>query len=331
MASAGALSLLSSLFSKAEAQPIAATEYYQGNSQTIPLLSAAKHRDPNPSRGGGDITVADGALVAEHSPDQSTIDHQHSSGEISVYIVRSGDSLSQIASMFNVSVNTIIWANDLKRGVPIHEGQTLLILPISGIQHTVTKGETVAEIAKQYGGDESEILQYNGLSSTDDLVVGTTITIPGGEEVAPIAVTTKPATTLKSPSSTTNSKNSSNSNSKSVSGGYYANPAPGSIKTQGIHGYNAVDLGAPIGTSVYAAASGVVIVSREGGWNGGYGNYIVVSHPNGTQTLYAHLSKILVSEGAKVSQGQNIGAVGSTGKSTGPHLHFEVRGAKNPF
>ncbi len=325
VASAGALSLLSSLFSKAEAQHATAMPVYQGNSQTAQLLSAAKHRDPNPSRGGGDIAVTDGALVAESAPGLGGGEHQHGSGEISVYIVRAGDSLSQIASMFNVSVNTIMWANDLKRGVPIHEGQTLLILPISGIQHTVVKGETIAKIAKQYGGDEAEILQYNGLASSEDLVVGTTITIPGGEEVAPAAVVSKPVPAASAKVGVTTKS------TKSVANGYYTHPVPGAVKTQGIHGYNAVDLGAPIGTSVYAAAPGVVIVSREGGWNGGYGNYIVISHPNGTQTLYAHLSKILVSEGSKVSQGQNIGAVGSTGKSTGPHLHFEVRGAKNPF
>jgi murein DD-endopeptidase MepM/ murein hydrolase activator NlpD len=82
---------------------------------------------------------------------------------------------------------------------------------------------------------------------------------------------------------------------------------------------------------VYAAASGEVIISRASGWNGGYGNYIVIRHPNNTQTLYSHLSRNVVNVGAWVTQGQVIGHVGSTGRSTGPHLHFEVRGAPNPF
>ncbi|HEU5114585.1 MAG TPA: M23 family metallopeptidase, partial [Candidatus Paceibacterota bacterium] len=88
---------------------------------------------------------------------------------------------------------------------------------------------------------------------------------------------------------------------------------------------------APIGTPIHAAASGVVIIARSGGYNGGYGSYVVISHPNGTQTLYAHMSKVIAHQGDAVEQGDLIGLVGSTGKSTGPHVHFEVRGAVNPF
>jgi murein DD-endopeptidase MepM/ murein hydrolase activator NlpD len=153
-----------------------------------------------------------------------------------------------------------------------------------------------------------------------------TITIPGGEETAPTAVaSTKPAPTTSVKVGVTTKS------TKSVANGYYTNPVPGAVKTQGIHGYNGVDLGAPIGTPVYAAADGVVIASKFGAWYGGYGNHIIISHPNGTQTLYAHLNSVDVSYGAQVAKGTAIGTVGNTGKSTGPHLHFEVRGAKNPF
>jgi murein DD-endopeptidase MepM/ murein hydrolase activator NlpD len=113
--------------------------------------------------------------------------------------------------------------------------------------------------------------------------------------------------------------------------GYFIHPLPGSVRTQGIHGYNAVDFGAPVGTPILASAGGSVLVSRVGGWNGGYGNYVVIDHPNGTQTLYAHNSKNTVWQGQTVVAGQVIGYVGNTGRSTGPHLHFEIRGAKNPF
>ncbi|MHB1118154.1 MAG: M23 family metallopeptidase, partial [Minisyncoccota bacterium] len=117
--------------------------------------------------------------------------------------------------------------------------------------------------------------------------------------------------------------------------GYYTNPLPAGHKTQGIHGYNGIDIGAPTGTPIYAAAGGTVIVSRfrtlSNPWFGGYGNYVIIEHPNGTQTLYGHMSAVYVAVGAHVDKGQPIGEVGSTGKSTGPHLHFEVRGAKNPF
>ncbi len=90
-------------------------------------------------------------------------------------------------------------------------------------------------------------------------------------------------------------------------------------------------MAASAGAPIRAAAAGEVIVSKTGGWNGGYGNYIVIKHANGTQTLYAHNSSNAVSAGASVAQGEVIGYVGNTGRSTGSHLHFEVRGAKNPF
>jgi len=106
-------------------------------------------------------------------------------------------------------------------------------------------------------------------------------------------------------------------------------------RTQGAHhGVKAVDLGAPTGTPIWASASGVVVVSKPGNsknpWNGGYGKFVVIEHPNGTHTLYSHMSQIFVKQGEYVKQGQEIGLVGSTGRSTGPHLHFEVWGAHNP-
>jgi murein DD-endopeptidase MepM/ murein hydrolase activator NlpD len=110
------------------------------------------------------------------------------------------------------------------------------------------------------------------------------------------------------------------------------NPLPGSVKTQGIHGYNGVDLGGvSAGSPVLAAAGGTVIVAKSAGWNGGYGSYVVVQHNNGTQTLYAHLNSVSVNVGQGVSVGEKVGGVGSTGRSTGIHLHFEVRGDANPF
>jgi murein DD-endopeptidase MepM/ murein hydrolase activator NlpD len=102
--------------------------------------------------------------------------------------------------------------------------------------------------------------------------------------------------------------------------------------TQGVHGRNAVDLAAARGTPIHAAAGGTVIIAKNSGaWDGGYGNYVVVTHDNGSQTLYAHMSHSLVAAGQTVSSGQIIGYVGMTGLTTGPHVHFEVRGAANPF
>ena len=294
------------------------------NSQTVTLLQGARNIDPNPSRGGGEIFVADNsALVAETAPFIGTSEDlvaPASSDQISLHSVGEGDSISKIAEMYGVSVNTIVWANDLSSDRDIQPGQTLLILPVSGVQHVVKKGDTVKSLAQKYTGDAGEIIAYNSLPEDGTLTVGETVTIPGGE-IPEEKIATK-SSGAKYTQVTTSSV--------SVSG-YFSHPLPGSIKTQGIHGYNAVDLGAPAGTPILAAAAGKVIVSKAGGWNGGYGNYIVIDHANGTQTLYSHNTSNKVWQGQSVVAGQVIGYVGSTGRSTGNHLHFEIRGAKNPF
>lgn len=316
-AHAGIFSFVNNLLNKK-------TQHEDGyeNLQNVALLQAALNRDPNPSKGGGDITVVgESALLPDTGPLGTIADvseNTPSSDEISIYIVREGDSLSQIANMFGVSTNTIIWANDIKRGDLIREGQTLVILPLSGIKHTVEKGETLQSIVKKYKGNIEEIIEFNDLSESEVLAIGQEIIIPDGEL----------GTVRHTPTATPRI-------AREYSGpeyvGYYIHPVPGARKSQGIHGYNAVDLAVSAGTPIRAAASGTVILSRPYGWNGGYGGYIVIRHGNGTQTLYAHNSRNIVSVGTYVVQGQVIGYVGSTGRSTGAHVHFEVRGAKNPF
>jgi LysM repeat protein len=292
---------------------------------TMDLLSPAQNPDPNPFKGGIDILLSGGsALISNSGPEGTVTDFTEgvpNSGQISLHVVREGESLSVIASLYQVTTNTILWANDIKDASTIQPGDTLLILPVSGVQHTVTKGQTLASISKKYDADPEEVASFNGLDVDSALAVGDTLIIPGGD-------------LLPKKSTSTASKSSSGgviSKALPALSGYYSNPVPGARLTQGVHGYNGVDLGAKNGTSVYASADGTVIVAKGGGgYNGGYGNYLVISHANGTQTLYAHLSSLAVS-GGSVSQGDLIGYVGNTGRSTGFHLHFEVRGAKNPF
>ena len=298
---------------------------YNINSQNISLLEATLNSDNKLAQGGGYITIIEEeALLPENSSSGSfsSINDQSVNDQISIYVVREGDSLSQIAKMFNVSTNTIIWANNLHNSI-IKEGQTLVILPVSGVKHKVKKGETIKSITKKYKGNLEEILSFNNLSKGDKLNIGDTIIIPDGE-IGSYSFGSKNNRKIVVGS------NPYRGGSGPYYKGYYIKPVNG-IKTQGLHGYNAIDIGAPIGTPIFASASGKVIVSRSGGWNGGYGSYVVVKHGNGTQTLYAHASKIIVYVGQNVVQGQVIAYVGSTGKSTGPHIHFEVRGAKNPF
>jgi len=269
------------------------------NTQNIALLQATGGPGIPESEGGGDITIIGGtALVPEISPSGEIKEVRPTNDQISLYVVREGDNLSQVAQMFNVSVDTIRWSNDIKGNV-ISMGQTLVILPVSGVRHTVKSGDTL-------GGF---------LSQSEALNIGDVVIIPDGESKIEIV----------------SSRSIASANTKTVSSSYFIRPLVGGHKTQGIHGYNGVDIGAPVGTPIVASASGSVIVSRGSGWNGGYGDYVVLGHSNGTQTLYAHASEVIVFQGEKVVQGQIIGYVGSTGKSTGPHLHFEVRGARNPF
>lgn len=315
--------IFSAFFKTAESKETAEAVYSFGsNVQTVPLLKAALHTDPNPAKGGGDILVEDGALVSDGDiSEDDDAGSPTANGEISLYIVREGDTLSQIAEMFDVSAKTILWANDISNSNLIRPGVELIILPITGVRHVVKDGDTVSSIAKKYDGDVEDILAYNQLSSANDISVGDTVVVPGGEIAAP-----KPTRS--------SARVSVSGNAVAVTGGGssgYTHPVPGAQRSQGIHGYNGVDLAAPAGTPIRAAASGDVIVSKGSGWNGGYGLYIVIKHPNGTQTLYAHNSSNIVSVGQRVVAGQVIGYMGSTGRSTGSHLHFEVRGARNPF
>ena len=312
---AGVFSKVSSVFAK-EVVSSTNLDAVNHSPQNTQLLTAVRNPDPQKAIGGGDIVYEDGVLISTGpiSADEVTAS-KAGNGEISVYVVRNGDALSQIAEMYGVTTNTILWANDLTKVTQIKEGQTLVILPIVGVRHIVAEGQTLASIVKKYEANLEEVIEYNQLASAEAIVAGDELMIPGGEIVAP-KVTAK-ATPTKT------------SGVKSSLG--FIHPAPGAKRTQGIHGYNGVDLAAGYGSTIRAAAGGKVIVSKGAGWNGGYGTYIVIKHDNGTQTLYAHLSTNSVSVGDVVEQGQTIGGMGNSGKSTGTHLHFEVRGGTNPF
>ncbi len=273
----------------------------------------------NPASIGGPIVViVDDTALAPLGDDAGAFveEGQFGNGQISTYVVRQGDTLSSVAKMFGVSSNTIVWANDLKSKT-LKVGQELAILPVSGVRHTVKSGDTIASIAKKYSAAQSDILDYNDLATNAKLKVGDEIIIPNGE----VSVTSGAKTSVAQ---------------KVTSGlkeavGYYLRPIVGGKKSQGIHGYNGVDLAAPVGTPIMAAAEGTVVIARTSGYNGGYGLYVAIKHTNGTQTVYGHMSRVSVRVGQRVEQGDIIGAVGNTGRSTGPHIHFEVRGARNPF
>lgn len=314
-AHAGFFSFLSRILGNEE---VGASAY---NSQTLPLLKAPNTSELKAATGGAVINVVEeSSLLPVVGPLGSIADVEtYKLDQITTYTVRDGDTLSRIADMFGVSVATIYWANDLKRGDLVKAGDVLVILPISGAQYAVKKGDTAESIAKKFKGDVEEILSYNNLALAKNaqLPEGTTIIIPDAE------LASLPA------SSGQTARYRGGGGPEII--GYFGRPINGGRRSQGLHGFNGVDLANRCGTPVFASAGGTVLIARSQGWNGGYGRYVAVAHPNGTQTVYAHLAQVLTSVGQYVPQGLMIGIIGSSGNSTGCHVHFEVRGARNPF
>ena len=300
------------------------------NSQTIPLLDSSVNPDfKNIDDQEGVVVQDDSFIYSNNFLGTTDIKYEKSSvsDKIIVYTVESGDTLSGIAETFDVSQNTIRWENNLS-GQTISVGQKLNILPVTGVKHIVKKGDTVSKIAEKYEAEIEDMLIFNGISREDGLKQGDILFVPNG--------IIKPVVVNKKPSSGSSKGSSVSSNTKAPSG-YYIRPASGIITSPygprkgGFH--YGVDIGNKRGTPIIAAASGIVtkVVSScsEGrsSCGGRYGNYVVIDHPNGTSTMYAHLNSVSVSVGTTVSQGQKIGTLGNTGRSTGPHLHFEVRNA----
>ena len=237
-ARAGVLGTLLTSFIGASAMEL---PFRSGNNvQTMQLPRPAMNYDPSSGRGGGDVTIEDNALVPEEGPAGAGADIvRPKNSTISIYIVRPGDTLTAIAKMFDVSPNTILWANDLPKASSLRIGQTLTILPMTGVKDAVKKGDTLASIAKRFGADVSEIARYNGLEE-GGLALNTEIIIPDGEIPATASVTSPSHPRLTTPMGTPSQI------------GYYLRPIAVGVRTQGIHGYNGVDLAAHINLKVDA-------------------------------------------------------------------------------
>jgi murein DD-endopeptidase MepM/ murein hydrolase activator NlpD len=229
--------------------------------------------------------------------------------EIQEYIVEEGDTLFSISQKFGISLETILWANNLDKNSVIKPGQKLIILPVNGVLHEVKAGDTLSEISKKYQAKIEDIISFNELENENDIYIGDILIIPGGKMPSP-----KPAPQPFTP----------------LAQGYFICPVAGGCRiTQGLHFYNAVDFSnGKCGEPILAAAGGTVL---KAGWQKKAGNYVKILHPNGVVTMYGHLQTIFVSPGEQVFQGQIIGTMGATGRATGCHLHFDVFGAKNPF
>lgn len=239
------------------------------------------------------------------------------------YVVGSGDTLGAIARKYGISINTILWANGMTARSLLRIGQSLTILPVDGILHTVVRGETVSGIAKKFGTDVDKILRANRVTSANEIHVGESLIIPDGKPPAQPAPKKAPAT-LGSIKNVFKSSSEAPQSAAQISGSRnLAWPTASHHINQYFHyGHPGVDIHGVLQDPIYAVDDGIVTTS---GWNsGGYGNMILIDHGNGMVTRYGHASVLFVHSGDQVTKGQTIGMVGSTGHSTGPHVHFEV-------
>jgi len=257
-----------------------------------------------------------GSLLKQSSP-LTTATAENVRTNIIKYTVQPGDIPSIIAASFGITTNTLLWANNLSDGQLIRPGDELVILPVSGVRYKVQSGDTISSIASRYKGEIDTIIAFNGLGAQGGIIAGDYIVIPDGE----IPVRSSAGGYVAKYAPYTQNLDS-----------YFIHPTAGvGYKSRGLHPHNAVDIAASCWTPIYAAAAGSVAISDGYGWNGGYGKYVKIDHADGVGTLYSHNIQNEVSAGQYVQQGQLIAYMGSTGRSTGCHVHWEVYGALNPL
>jgi murein DD-endopeptidase MepM/ murein hydrolase activator NlpD len=244
----------------------------------------------------------------------STVISSKPRDKVENYTVKSGDTLASIGKKFGISVDTIKWANDLKSDT-IKPEQTLKIAPVTGVVHTVVSGETIYSIAKKYKIPAQNIVNFifNDFADIDTFALraGQVLYVPDGviepEQPKYAAMAPRYANAIAGVRGSTT----------------FIWPTTGIITQYPTWYHMAFDIASNGGPAIIAADTGTV--TYAGCINWGYGCHVVVDHGNGYQTLYAHMSAISVNAGQAVNQGQQLGIMGSTGNSTGPHLHFEIR------
>ncbi|MBN1325798.1 peptidoglycan DD-metalloendopeptidase family protein [Candidatus Falkowbacteria bacterium] len=295
------------------ALPKIKTSYLESQGAAVSGLQAITAETTEESKGQLPVTGT-GAIV---KPEISSIEvAQKYRDEPIEYIVQGGDTIGSIAEEYEISEETIMWQNNLSKYSIIRPGQKLLILPISGVTHTVAKGDTLSKIATRYKADEQKIIDYNKLVDASDISVGQLLIIPEGTPYRPPLAPTQLAPI------------------KQIFEEPIVDPGRESGKMLWPNGCRRItqyfswrhiglDIACPRGTPIRAADDGVV--TKMALQNTGYGHHAIIDHGNGKSTLYGHMDDVYVREGQKVQRGEIIGLEGSTGKSTGPHLHFEVR------
>jgi murein DD-endopeptidase MepM/ murein hydrolase activator NlpD len=262
------------------------------------------------------------------------------------YTIQPGDSISVIASRYSVTVGTVLWANNLTSKSLLKPGMALKIPPVSGVLHTVAKGDTLKKIATTYGADLKDILAFNHLEADAKLNPGDEVVVPGGIPPAPVSrpvavippsnartnvpisdIAGKALDVYQELTGTTDNRikptDAPSDVTENVAPGKFLWPSDLHVINQ-YYGWQhtGVDIDGDYTDPIYAAADGVV---ETAGWNaGGYGLMVLIDHGNGNKTRYGHASRLFVKTGDTVKRGQVIAMIGTTGRSTGTHLHFEV-------
>jgi murein DD-endopeptidase MepM/ murein hydrolase activator NlpD len=259
------------------------------------------------------LSARNGQVLDNGSEDEIVVKKRT---EIETHVVEKGDTISTIAQNFGISVSTILWENNLNAYSVIRPGDKLKILPFNGVKHQIASGENLGYIANKYDVDIEKITSSNNITANSTLKLGQVLMIPDGKKVYVAAAKTKVRaydaikSIVKAP------------NAKPVVGNKMQWPTVGHRITQYYNWrHHGLDIANKTGTPLYAADSGTVEVS---GWGRGYGYQVLIDHGGGKKTRYAHASKLFVEKGDTVAKGETIAAMGSTGWSTGPHIHFEV-------
>ncbi len=267
---------------------------------------------PLTSRGGNRFVNNNTALF--QAPVPHTTRAERETMAIITYTVQPNDNVWSIAQGFGISAETVLWANPSVERSPdlLSVGQKLVILPVDGIYHTVEAGDTVAKLAQKFQTTAEKItsLELNGLEEPYMLTPGQKIVIPDGRKRI-VVPNYYPMTRVGRPPA-----------GAPTGSGRFAWPTQGLLTQRYWSGHLGIDVGSRTGTPILAADAGYVVLAGRDTF--GYGNQVLIDHGNGYQTRYAHLNTVLVKAGQSVQKNQQIGTMGSTGRSTGPHLHFEV-------
>ncbi len=271
------------------------------------------------------LLVEDGFLMKSSSLTEQGSRRAYAQGLL--YTVQSGDSLEKIAAKYNITADTIRNANGMAANAQLKPGQELVILPVDGVLHTVTRGQTLNRIAELYSIPAADIASQNNIEG-GFILAGQELIIPGGKPIVakPTTVATTPKPGTPTPAKPVVPKGSAGAAAASTTT-ILQMPCEKCSYTQYFRpGHYAVDIQEKGGGPIYAAEAGTVI-RADYGWNGGYGNVIEIDHGNGLVTLYGHSKELYVKKGDTVTRGQNVAAMGNSGRvygATGIHVHFEV-------